>query len=138
METILEPGETPMRTAEGSAGDARSRFARSADGAPVLATPRQAPGGGADEAGSPSSTRSKHWLARTASEKWLEGQETPRPASVETLLVSILKRMWRAYPLQTMQSSYMHCLLCLCTCYRAHVPAHSLIIHIRVSVQRGR
>ena len=90
METILEPGETPLRTADGNAGDARSRFARSADGAPVLATPRQAPGGAADEAGSPSSTRSKHWLARTASEKWLEGQGTPRPANEETLPVSIL------------------------------------------------
>ena len=89
METIPEPGETPMRTAEGSPEDARSRFARSADGAPVLATPRQERGAAADEAGSPSSTRSKQWLARTASEKWLEGHGTSRPVSTETLPVRI-------------------------------------------------
>lgn len=99
METILEPGETPMRTAEGS--PERSRFARSADGAPVLATPRQEPGAAADEAGPPSSTRSKQWLARTASEKWLEGHGTPRPASKDTLPVSVPMHMWEACLLQT-------------------------------------
>ena len=97
METILEPGETPLRAAaEGAPGDMRSRFVPSADGGAVLATPRQAPGGAADEAGSPSSTRSKQWLARTASEKWLEGHGTPRSASGAALPVSLPMQEWEA------------------------------------------
>ena len=68
MDTIPEPGETPMRAGEGSAGG-RRLFARSADGGlPLLATPGRAPGA-ADKAASPASARSKQWL---------EGLRTPR------------------------------------------------------------
>ena len=81
METILEPGETPLRNAEGNVSDRRGLFARSADGGmSVLATPRREPGGGADGAGSPSSTRSRQWLA---------GLGTPRSASCASPSVSV-------------------------------------------------
>ncbi len=139
METILEPGETPLRTAEGNTGDARSRFAPSADGEPVLVTPRQVPGGAADEAGSPSSTRSKHWLARTASQKWLEGQETPRPASLEILPVSFLWWMWQACPLQTILFACMHPTFgCILATVHLHAQAQPLDMSMQVSVLRGR
>lgn len=89
METIPEPGETPLRDADGTTG--RGLFARSADGGmPVLATPRRE-AGAADEAGSPSSARSKQWLARTASEKLRDGQGTPRLASEERPVVRPLR-----------------------------------------------
>ena len=81
METILEPGETPLRNAEGHVSDRRGLFARSADGGmSVLATPRREPGGGADKAGSPSSARSKEWLA---------GLGTPCSASCASPAVSL-------------------------------------------------
>jgi hypothetical protein len=80
METILEPGETPLRTAEGSAAVQRGLFARSVDGAvPLQATPRSARHA-ADEADSPSSARSK---------KWLEGLGTPRSAAKRSPPVSL-------------------------------------------------
>lgn len=81
METILEPGETPLRAAEGNAAERRGLFARSADGAlPTQATPRSARRT-ADEAGSPSSARSK---------KWLEGLGTPGSAAKRRPPVSLL------------------------------------------------
>ena len=68
MDTIPEPGETPLRDGEDSSGG-RRLFARSADGGlPILATPGSAPCG-ADTAASPASARSKQWL---------EGLRTPR------------------------------------------------------------
>ena len=74
MDTIPEPGETPLRDGEGSSGGCRL-FARSADGGlPLLATPGRAPNA-ANKAASPASARSKQWL---------EGLRTPRGAPSAT------------------------------------------------------